>query len=158
MCTLVQDAAGRGGGGPPLVPIAVQPNRGSGTTTTLLVDDDDVVRGFCRSLLTACGFRVLEAENGFEALLISAQFRGAIDILITDLEMPGISGAELGRAFNELWPGVNVLYVSGIPREVVGDQLPADCAFLPKPFAADALVTAIGKARVRGSSTPKGKP
>jgi hypothetical protein len=55
----------------------------------------------------------------------------------------------LGRAFNELWPGVNVLYVSGSPRETVGDQLPADCAFLAKPFAPNALVDAVGDALVR---------
>ena len=70
--------------------------------------------------------------------------------MLTDLEMPGISGMELGRAFNDLWPGVNVLYVSGSPREAVGDQLPADCAFLAKPFAPDALLDAIGSALVHG--------
>ncbi len=144
--TLMQDASGRQGGRPPFVPIVMSPHRGSGPTTALLVDDDDAVRGFCRSLLAANGFTVFEASNGLEALLTSLQLRGAIDILITDLEMPGISGVELGRVFNELWPGVNVLYVSGSPR----DQLPVDCAFLAKPFSSDALVNAIGSAMLRG--------
>ena len=143
--------SGKAGGRPPLVPIVMQPRRGSGLMTALLVDDDDAVRGFCRNLLTASGFTVLEANNGLEAFLISVQLRGAIDILITDLEMPGISGVELGRTFNELWPGVNVLYMSGSPRDTVGNQLPADCVFLPKPFAPDALVKAIGSALVRGN-------
>jgi two-component system cell cycle sensor histidine kinase/response regulator CckA len=150
MGTFVQDAPGREGGRPPVVPIVMQPRRGHGATSVLLVDDDDAVRGFCRSILTAKGFTVLEANNGLEALLTSVQLRGAIDILITDLEMPGISGMELGRAFNELWPSVNVLYVSGSLRETVGDQLPADCAFLPKPFAPDVLVNAISSALLRG--------
>jgi hypothetical protein len=57
----------------------------------------------------------------------------------------------LGQTFNQLWPSVNVLYMSGSQRESVGDQLPADCVFLPKPFAPDALVQAIGSALVRGS-------
>jgi two-component system cell cycle sensor histidine kinase/response regulator CckA len=127
----------------------MQPPRRPGATTVLLVDDDDAVRGFCRGILTASGFTVLEADNGFEALLASAQLRGAIDILITDLEMPGITGVELGRAFNQLWPSVNVLYVSGSSREIVGDQLPTDCAFLPKPFSPDALINVIGSV-VRG--------
>jgi two-component system, cell cycle sensor histidine kinase and response regulator CckA len=150
MATFVLDTSGKAGGLAPFVPIVMQPLRGSGQTTALLVDDDDAVRGFCRSLLTASGFTVLEADNGLEALLISVQLRGAIDILITDLEMPRISGVELGRAFNELWPGVNVLYISGSPRDTVGDPLPADCVFLPKPFTPDALVHAIGSALVRG--------
>jgi two-component system, cell cycle sensor histidine kinase and response regulator CckA len=149
MGTFVQDASGRAGGRAPFVPDVMQPRRGSGPTTALLVDDDDAVRGFCRSLLAASGLTVLEARNGLEALLISVQLRGAIDILITDLEMPGISGVELGWAFNELWPGVNVLYMSGSPRDTVGGQPPADCAFLPKPFTPDALVQAIGSALER---------
>jgi DNA-binding NtrC family response regulator len=104
---------------------------------------DDQLRKFCRSLLMDNDFTVLEAHNGREALLTSVQQPVGIDLLITDPEMAGISGMELGWAFNELWTGVNVLYISGSPRETVGGQLP-DCAFLPKPFAPDALVDATG--------------
>jgi two-component system cell cycle sensor histidine kinase/response regulator CckA len=111
--------------------------------TILLVDDDDQLREFCRNLLAANGFRVLEADNGLEALLIATQHQGAIHLLITDLVMPRISGVKLGRAFKEIWPGVNVLYVSGSPRETVGGELPPDCAFLPKPFVPGALVKAV---------------
>ena len=127
--------------------------RRSDQITILLVDDDDQVRGFCRSLLTEKGFAVLEARNGLEAFLTSVQHDGAIDLLITDLEMPGISGMELGRAFTDIWPSVNVLYVSGSQSETGDDHLPAGCAFLAKPFAADALVEAIGSALVRGCGT-----
>ena len=150
MSAFVQYAAGREGGLSHSVPVEMQPRGGSEPITVLLVDDDDQVRGFCRSLLRENSFTVLEAHDGLEALLTSIQHRGAIDLLITDLEMPGISGIELGRAFNELWPSVNVLYISGSPKETVGDQLPADCAFLPKPFAPDALVDAVGCAVVPG--------
>jgi CheY-like chemotaxis protein len=149
MSTFVLDAVGRECGQPHSVPVPMQPRIGS-AVTVLLVDDDDQMLRFCRSLLTATGFTVLEADNGFEALLTSVQHQGAIDLLITDVIMPGISGGELGRAFNELWPSVRVLYVSGSPRETVGDQLPADCAFLAKPFPPDALVDAVGDAMVRG--------
>lgn len=150
MNTIVEVAPGTGGTLPHFVPVAVQPSSESRPITVLLVDDDDQVRGFCRSLLTASGFTVLEAHNGLEALLTSVQCHGAIDLLFTDLVMPGISGVELGRTFNDLWPGVNVLYMSGSGSETVADQLPADCVFLPKPFAPDALVKAIGSALVRG--------
>jgi two-component system cell cycle sensor histidine kinase/response regulator CckA len=134
---------------PHFVPVAVQPPSESAPITVLLVDDDDQVRGFCRSLLTANGFTVLEAHNGLEALLTSVQRHGAIDLLLTDLVMPGINGVELGRTFNQLWPGVNVMYMSGSPREAVADPLPADCVFLPKPFAPDALVRTVGSVLAR---------
>jgi two-component system cell cycle sensor histidine kinase/response regulator CckA len=134
---------------PHFVPVAVQPPSESAPITVLLVDDDDQVRGFCRSLLTANGFTVLEAHNGLDALLTSVQRHGAIDLLLTDLVMPGINGVELGRTFNQLWPGVNVMYMSGSPREAVADHLPADCVFLPKPFAPDALVRTVGSVLAR---------
>jgi DNA-binding NtrC family response regulator len=143
MSAFGQDTAGRKSGLPQFVPIAIEPRTGSGPITVLLVDDDDQVRGFCRSLLTENGFTVLDARNGLEALLISIQHQGAIDLLITDLEMPGMSGVELSWAFHELRPGVNVLYISGSPRETMGDQLPKNGAFLAKPFAPDALVDAV---------------
>ena len=129
---------------PQFSPAAGQPKDERMTMTVLLVDDDDQVRGFCRSLLNAEGLTVLEAHNGLEALLTSVQQHGAIDLLITDLVMPGINGAELGGTFSRLWPGVKVLFMSGSPKEAVGDQLPADCVFLPKPFSPDALFQAIG--------------
>ena len=110
----------------------------------LLVDDDDQLRGLCRNSLAAYGFRVIEAHNGLEALLMALQHEGVIDLVIIDLVMPGIGGAELGRAFKEMWPQVNVLYMSGSPREAVGAELPADCVFLQKPFGTEALEKAVG--------------
>ena len=151
MNTFVEVAPGTECMLPHFVQVAVQPPSESAPITVLLVDDDDQVRGFCRSLLTANGFTVLEAHNGLEALLTSVQQHGAIDLLMTDLVMPGISGIELGRTFNQLWPAVNVLYMSGSGRETAGDPLPADSVFLPNPFAPDALVKAIGSALVRGN-------
>jgi two-component system cell cycle sensor histidine kinase/response regulator CckA len=84
-------------------------------TTVLLVDDDDQLRPFCRDWLDENGFRVLEAKNGLEALLVAANHDGAIDVLITDLEMPRISGTELARVFKAIWPTISVLYLSGSP-------------------------------------------
>jgi DNA-binding NtrC family response regulator len=112
--------------------------------TILLVDDDDPLRGMCRSLLEECGYRVLEADNGLEALLLAVECKGAFDLVITDFAMPQMNGAELGRVFGEMWPGMSVLYMSGSPRESVGDELPAGCAFLKKPFDPDGLMLAVG--------------
>ena len=150
MSTFVESAPRGEGALPHFVPIALQPRSEPASITVLLVDDDDQVRELCRSLLTASGFTVLEAHNGLEAILTSVQHHGAIDLLITDLVMPGINGVELGRTFKDLWPSVNVLYMSGSAGETVGNPLPEDCVFLPKPFAPEALVQAIGRARMTG--------
>jgi DNA-binding NtrC family response regulator len=142
MSAVMQEAAGRKRVLPGFVPTTIQLT-GPSAITVLLVDDDDPVRGFCRGLLAENGFTVLEANNGLEALLTSIQHQGAIDLLITDLEMPGMNGVELGWAFHEFRPGVKVLYISGSPRDTVGAQLPANCAFLAKPFAPNALADAV---------------
>ena len=111
--------------------------------TVLLVDDDDQIRAMCRIFLEQVGFLVLEADNALEALLIAAERKGIFDLAITDIAMPNISGAELGRAFQELWPDRHVLYMSGSPWDAVREELPTNCAFLAKPFAADELVNAV---------------
>lgn len=149
MSAVMQDSVGRKEARPGFVPTAIQLT-GSDAVTVLLVDDDDQVRGLCRSLLTESGFTVLEAQNGLEALLTSIQHQGAIDLLITDLEMPGMTGLELGWALHKFRPGVSVLYISGSGWETAGGQLPTDCAFLAKPFAPDALVGAAGRALLCG--------
>lgn len=151
MNVIAEVAAGGEGALPHFFSACEQPGSESASMTVLLVDDDDQLRGFCRNLLTAEGFHVIEAHNGLEALLTSVHRGGAVDLLITDLVMPGINGAELGQTFNRLWPGVNILYMSGSPKETVGDQLPPDCAFLAKPFAPDALIQAIANASIHSA-------
>ena len=111
--------------------------------TVLLIDDDEQVRGICKSFLEEVGFRVLGTGDPLEALLLAVQWKGSIDLVITDVVMPKMSGAELGRVFGQVWPELNVLYMSGSPKEVVSHELPPDCAFLPKPFAFDQLVSAV---------------
>jgi DNA-binding response OmpR family regulator len=114
-------------------------------TTVLLVDDDDRLRAFCRDCLTENGFRVLEGDSGLEALLVAANYEGAVDVLITDLEMPRISGAELARLFKAAWPAISVLYMSGSSCESIRADLEPGCAFLPKPFLPGALMKTIGE-------------
>ena len=155
MSSSVQEAATKEGRMAHVGPIVLPPGRASGPITVLLVDDDDQVRGFCRRLLTENGLTVLEAHNGLEALLTSIQHQGAIDLLITDLVMPGMGGMELGRALNDLWPSVDVLYVSASPRDTLGDQLPAECVFLVKPFTPGALIDAVGDALGHDHGAPQ---
>ena len=78
----------------------------------LLVDDESGMRASCRQILVAEGYTVLEADNGFEALILAAERCGEVDLLLTDVALPGISGARLATAFELLWPGVPVMYLA----------------------------------------------
>jgi two-component system cell cycle sensor histidine kinase/response regulator CckA len=115
----------------------------SETITLLVIDDDKQVRAFCRKCLVRAGFRVLEADNGLEALLLASNHDGLIDLLITDVELPHIRGPELVEAFRTLWPRTRVLFISGSCSKSVRGDLGADAAFLRKPFPPDELVKTV---------------
>ena len=118
--------------------IASTPARGE---TILLVEDDRPVRELARTLLSREGYRVLEARGGAEALLIAAEYRGPIHLLLTDIVMAGPSGSELARDLVAARPGTRVLYMSGYTdnRVVQDGALPPGTEFLQKPFTADGL-------------------
>ncbi len=105
----------------------------------LLVEDDDAVRHLTRKLLEESGCRVQEARNGDEALAFAASDH-AMDLLVTDVVMPGISGPELARRLQDKRDGLAVLLLSGFVREEVDLPQPGDRqAFLQKPFSREAL-------------------
>jgi PAS domain S-box-containing protein len=109
--------------------------------TLLLVEDARRVRAVLREILEMHGYRVLEARNGPEALRVSAAHPGAIDLLVTDVVMPHMSGAELAQRLTALRPSLRVLYVSGYADDatVRHGAAGAGRAFLAKPFTPDAL-------------------
>jgi two-component system cell cycle sensor histidine kinase/response regulator CckA len=108
----------------------------------LVVDDDDLVRGVTRRALTRQGYSILEASAGKEALAICCERDGQIDLLLTDVVMPEMSGFELASAVKARYPSVPVLYVSGYAEEsVVSEQFAKlRATFLRKPFTLDELV------------------
>jgi two-component system, cell cycle sensor histidine kinase and response regulator CckA len=118
----------------------------TGHETLLVVEDDATVGAMVRSVLTSCGYRVLAATNGREALALWRAAKAEIDLVLTDLIMPeGISGGELGAKLQADKPGIRIVYTSGYdPRTAVrspATQVGVD--FLPKPYDAAALARCI---------------
>lgn len=113
--------------------------------TILLVEDDPVVRHVVRLLLELEGDTVLEAKDGDEALIVLAGHAGVLDLLLTDVMMPGLSGAEVCDRVRANRPGLPTLFISGFyPEAVFPDQrLPAGSAFLAKPFMPEDLIEAV---------------
>ncbi len=112
-----------------------------GSETVLLVEDEESVRQLVRDTLTAKGYRVVEAENGEAGLAAAAQHQGKIDLVITDVVMPGIGGRELIKQLAELRPETKVLYLSGYTEDAIISEgtIERDAAFLQKPFTLKSL-------------------
>jgi two-component system cell cycle sensor histidine kinase/response regulator CckA len=119
------------------------PHRGS--ETILLVEDEDAVRGLTRRCLEASGYTVLQATCADEALEVASRFPGRLDLLLTDVIMPGVSGPELSRRLLERRPGTRVLYVSGYTDAAMAShvELDAGASFLPKPFTPETLARKV---------------
>jgi two-component system cell cycle sensor histidine kinase/response regulator CckA len=113
----------------------------SGTETILLVEDEPGVRQLVREMLHQLGYTILEAGGGAEALRIFAQHEGAIDLLLTDVIMPQMSGRDLAERLCTLRPALKVLYISGYTDDMLAHHgvLEPNVYLLPKPFAPDEL-------------------
>jgi PAS domain S-box-containing protein len=116
-----------------------------GSETVLLVEDDVSLRRLAREVLEAGGYRVLEAADGTEALRLSAEHGGPIDLLFTDVVLPGMSGRRLAESLVPLHPGIKVMYASGYTDDVVVQRgvFAHGTAFLPKPFTPTVLRTRV---------------
>jgi CheY-like chemotaxis protein len=116
-----------------------QPARGS--ETLLLVEDNDELRGATMGVLEALGYRVFAAQDGAEALEILRRSARHVDLVITDVVMPGMSGQQVFDQVRTLWPDVRVLFISGYTDNVVLRHgiLAGRFDFLDKPFSTDRL-------------------
>jgi signal transduction histidine kinase len=116
-----------------------------GTETVLLVEDEDLVRNFVSTVLREKGYRVLEAHHGTEALRIAIQHAGPIQLLLTDLVMPQMSGKMLAQKLASLRPGIRVLLMSGYSENVSLHQgtLEKGIPFIEKPFSVDNLARKV---------------
>jgi PAS domain S-box-containing protein len=117
----------------------------SGSETLLLVEDEDGVRQLASHVLRANGYTVLEAANGADAMRVCQQHKGPIDLLVTDVVMPGFGGRELADRLTGVRPDTRVLFLSGYMEDAVvrhGVQA-AEVAFLQKPFKVESLVRKV---------------
>ncbi|MGD2206562.1 MAG: GAF domain-containing protein, partial [Anaerolineae bacterium] len=116
-----------------------------GTETVLVVEDEDAVRELTVRILKRRGYDVLVATNGAEALRISEQYDGCIDLLLTDVVMPQMSGPELVKRLNAQRPDVRVIYMSGYTNEKIVQHgaLEPDAAFVAKPLTLESLTQKV---------------
>ena len=120
----------------------------SGNETILYVEDEPVLRGVITDCLGQLGYKVLPANTGEQALSLSAAHSGDIDLLLTDVRMPDLSGPELAIRIRESRPRMKVMYVSGYPGDIVAAHgLPAPgSVFLAKPFTIKVLAAKLREA------------
>jgi CheY-like chemotaxis protein len=115
--------------------------RGADTRETiLLVEDEPAVRQLFAVALTRAGYRVYEARNGQEALKVFDQYGDAIDLLLTDMRMPFVGGAELARRLRARRPDLKLICISGYPGSLEPDVA---TDFLAKPFSRDEMLRKV---------------
>ncbi len=125
---------------PPLAP-AEEPAAAVSGATILLVEDEDLIRSLAEQILVERGYRILAASNASEAIELALRSNTTIDLLLTDIVMPGASGSDLAQRLLRSYPELRVLYMSGYSDSLIFRYgvLQERATFLQKPFSADVL-------------------
>jgi CheY-like chemotaxis protein len=127
-------------------PVAVsRAPRAAGSGTVLVVEDDGMVMALVRRILEAAGYSVLEARHGPEALSVCDGHKGAIDLLLTDVVLPGMSGRDVALRVRERRPDAKLLYMSGYTDDIIvrHGALEPGTHFIQKPFTAPQLTERV---------------
>jgi len=148
----------------PVEPPPPPPKR-SAAETILLADDEPLIRNLARTILQRCGYQVLVADDGLQAVDLFRRDRQRIDLVILDLTMPRLSGEDALRQMIDIDPSVRVLFSSGYFAEHVTARGEHILGFLGKPYRQDELLRSVREAleqikseRVRGEAVANGEP
>jgi len=127
------------------LPLAEVPR---GTETILLAEDEQDVREVAREFLESGGYTVIEAHNGAEALRLAAEHKATIDLLVTDMVMPGMTGKELAGRLQHQHSGIGVIYMSGYSEQTAAETTQADAnmLLLTKPFSRGSILRTVREA------------
>lgn len=125
-----------------------------GTEHILLVEDDELLRALERRILEQQGYTVVSARDGIEAIALAGQGHLRIDLLVTDVVMPGMIGPDVAVTLRSRWPRLRVLYISGFTGGALDSQSAAGerVDLLPKPFTPDELAHRVREALDGGAS------
>ena len=128
-----------------IAPPAPRPQQSSGSETILVVEDEEAIRFVVRRVLERSGYTVLEAPSGADALKVIRAHRGPLDLVMTDLVMPGMSGIELARTLRREHPSLLILLASGYSRETVSSEFDTarEWHLISKPYAVKDLLLEI---------------
>src|SRR5215831_10004219 len=120
----------------------------NGSETVLVVEDQEEVRSFVVKALAGYGYRVLQAAEGSQALTMAECHSGAIDVLLTDVVLPGMNGRELANRFRIVRPDTKVIYTSGYTQDLIAHRgvLHDDISYIPKPYTADQIAAKVREA------------
>jgi len=116
-----------------------------GTETIMVVEDEAIVRNLAVKVLRRHGYSVLAAEDGKACLDSLRDHEGPLDLLLTDVVMPGMNGRELYGEVKGLFPGAKILFMSGYPEDIVTHRgvLDEGIPFIQKPFSVQDLATRV---------------
>ncbi len=129
----------------------------TGSGAILLVEDEPVVRSLVTEILTDCGYRVVTARNGKEALTFVQENKVALDLILTDVKMPGMDGVTLARLVTELNPAIKILFMSAYTEETAAIQheLRNGRQFIQKPFIPENLLRKIQESLANAEARTK---
>ena len=143
----------KGGGSEAIEPVLIAPRGGRGTI--LLVEDEESLRRLTLAMLERHGYRVFTAKGGHEAVALCRAAHGAIDLVLSDMVMPHMSGDQLAIELRRLYPGMKILFMSGYSEHAAVSQalLSPGVPFVSKPFTSGELLGKVNQALNGGSKT-----
>jgi len=140
---------------PSAIPALRPADAPSGSETILVVEDEDRVRTIACELLRMAGYTVIPAPGGEEALELIGSHSSRIDLVLTDVVMPGMSGLQTAERITEAYPDVKVMFMSGFLGDIPDAERKrlGSTAFLPKPFTSLALTSGVRAALDGGEAS-----